>query len=138
MKTILIILGLFLFTGFTAFAQDDDAEGNELIRQKMNEFIQKRLGLSKAESEKFTPVFIRYFKEWRETLRVHRGDNLVRNQKVAELQIRYRTEFRQILGEKRANQVYRQQKIFVDELINAQRRQQRDPRPNKKTGLLLQ
>ena len=64
MKKILLILTLALFAGFIAQAQDND---NDRIRDKMREFIQKRLSLTRNEAERFTPVFVRYFTEWRQT-----------------------------------------------------------------------
>jgi len=116
MKKILLIL-LFSFTSVVSvFAQDDDDQGNEKIRDRMNEFIQKRLDLSKEEAEKFSPVFLRYFKEWRQTLRQYKGDRLVLQQKIVDLRLRYRTEFRGILGERRGDKVYQQQEIFIQEL----------------------
>jgi hypothetical protein len=111
MKKFLLILTLALLAGFTTKAQEDD---NDKIRDKMREFIQKRLNLSKNEAEKFTPVFIRYFREWRQNIR--EPDILLRDQKIAEIKVRYRTEFREIVGDKRSNEVYRQQKIFIDNL----------------------
>ncbi len=115
MRKILLILSLLFVTGFS-FAQDDDDHGNEKIRDKMNEYIQKRLNLSKDESKKFTPVFLNYFKEWRQTIRSNRGDKLVLQQKVVDLRLRYRTQFREILGEQRGNQVFNQQDRFIQEL----------------------
>lgn len=111
MKKFLLILTLALLAGFTSKAQEDD---NDKIRDKMREFIQKRLNLSKNEAEKFTPVFIRYFREWRQNIR--EPDILLRDQKITEIKIRYRTEFREIIGEKRSNDVYKQQRIFIDNL----------------------
>ena len=90
MKKILLILGWLFLSAAPLLAQDDDdqEEGAEKIRDKMNEFIQKRLDLSKDESSKFTPVFIRYFQEWRQTLRDTKGlPTLDRQQKVIELQV---------------------------------------------------
>ncbi len=118
MKKLLIILTLSLFTGFNAFSQEEEtpAEGYEKIRDKMSEYIQKRLHLSKAESEKFSPVFLRYFKEWRTTIRENRGDRLVLQQKIVDLRLRYRSEFRDILGEKRGGQVFDHQEIFIREI----------------------
>src|SRR5512143_1581213 len=109
MKKILLILTLALFAGFASKAQDDD---NDKIRDKMREFIQRRLNLTRNEAEHFSPVFVRYFKEWRQTLRDNRGDVLVRQQRIAELRIRYRTEFKDIVGEKRSNEVFRKQEEF--------------------------
>src|ERR1043165_7972234 len=102
MKKFLLILTLALFAGFVVKAQDDD---NDKIRDKMREFIQRRLDLSRNEAERFTPVFIRYFREWRQTLKENREDVLVRQQKIVHLRIRYRTEFREIVGEKRSNEI---------------------------------
>ena len=113
MKQFLLILTLALLTGFSLKAQDD---GNDKIRDKMREFIQKRLDLSRNEAERFTPVFIRYFREWKQTLQENRNDGLVRQQRIIELRLRYRTEFRDIVGEKRSNDVYKQQDVFVREI----------------------
>jgi hypothetical protein len=119
MKRLLVILSLLLVSTVKLFAQDDDDqnEGNEKIRDKMNEFIQKRLDLSKDEADKFTPVFIRYFKEWRQTLRNSKDlPVLDRQQKIIDLQVRYRTQFREIIGEKRGDQVFEHQRRFIDEI----------------------
>lgn len=137
MKKFLLILTLALFAGFAAKAQDDD---NDKIRDKMREFIQKRLNLSKNEAERFTPVFIRYFREWRQTLRENKDDGLVRQQKIVDLRLRYRTEFREIVGEKRSNEVYKQQDIFVQEITRIKREQikaRKDELPTKRNRSYL-
>ena len=136
MKRIIIILTLG-FISFAAFAQDDAQ--NDKIRDRMQEFIQKRIGLNRNEAQRFAPVFVRYFKEWRQTLREHRTDQLLRQQKIAELRIRYRTEFTQIVGEKRSNAIFREQERFIDELENI-RRERNDSRQStpKRLNLLNQ
>lgn len=127
MKKLILILLLSFTAGFASFAQDDNEhEGNERIRDRMNEFIQKRLDLTKEESAKFSPVFLKYFKEWRQTLRENKGDKLVLQQKIVELRLKYRTEFREIIGEKRGDRVYQQQELFIKEL--------RDIRNNRLEG----
>ncbi|HLF46471.1 MAG TPA: hypothetical protein VI548_08605 [Chitinophagaceae bacterium] len=131
MKKIIFILTLTLFSGFASQAQDDH---NDKIRDKMREFIQKRLNLSRNEAERFSPVFVRYFTEWRHALRENK-DNLIREQKVVELKIRYRNEFREIVGEKRSSEVYKQQDVFIDQLKRMREEQiknRRDDRPNKR------
>ena len=138
MKKILLILTLALLAGFTLKAQDD---GNDKIRDKMREFIQKRLSLSRNEAVRFTPVFIRYFREWKQTLQENRGDGLVRQQRIIELRLRYRTEFRDIVGEKRSNDVYKQQDIFVREIKEMREEQiksRRGDRPNRTFRTLIQ
>src|SRR6266542_3938043 len=104
MKKYFIILFLF-FTGLATYAQDG-MEGNDKgakIRDRMNEYIQDRLSLSRKEAEKFTPVFLRYFQEFRQVHQDYKGDNLILKQKIIDLRIRYRSEFRQIMDEPRAN-----------------------------------
>jgi hypothetical protein len=127
MKRLLIILSLLFVTSARLWAQDDDDQdgGNEKIRDKMSEFIQKRLDLSKDEAEKFAPVFIRYFKEWRQTLRETKGlPVLDRQQKIVDLQLRYRNQFREIVGEKRGDQVFNHQRKFMDEIIRIRKERQ--------------
>jgi hypothetical protein len=116
MKRFLLIVSLFLVTGTSLFAQDDDNDGNEKIRDRMNEYIQKRLNLSNDEAKKFSPIFLQYFKEWRQTLRDNKGDRLILQQKIVDLRLRYRTQFREILGEQRGNQVFGHQEKFIQEL----------------------
>jgi hypothetical protein len=118
MKKLLFILSLLFVTSVRLFAQDDDEnDGNEKIRDKMNEFIQKRLALSKDEAEKFTPVFIRYFREWRQTLRENRAlPRLDLQQKIIDVRLRYRNQFREIIGENRGDKVFDHQERFIQEV----------------------
>jgi hypothetical protein len=106
----------------------------------MTEFVQRRLNLNKNEAEKFSPIFLRYFKEWRTTLRNFKSDRLILQQKIVELRLRYRTEFKDIIGEKRSNEVYRQQEIFIQEVKRMRDEQQRrrDPRNNRRTRSLTE
>ncbi|MEQ1677238.1 MAG: hypothetical protein ABL876_11085 [Chitinophagaceae bacterium] len=129
MKKILFILSLFLVTSNALMAQDD-----EKIRDKMREYIQQRMRLTANEAERFTPIFLRYFKEWRSTLRENLGDRLVLQQKVAELRIRYRTEFREILGERRSNEVYIHQEKFIRELKDIIKQERMQTRPGRRNG----
>ena len=133
MKKLFFILSLLLVTSVPLFAQEDgdDNDGNEKIRDKMNEYVQKRLDLSKDEAEKFTPVFLKYFREWRQTLRENKGDKLILQQRIVELRLRYRTQFRDIIGEKRGNQVFNHQDAFVREVIrvNVERNRNNPNRP---------
>ncbi|HEX6845390.1 MAG TPA: hypothetical protein VF144_00360 [Chitinophagaceae bacterium] len=130
MKKYLLILTLALLADFSSKAQDD---GKDKIRDKMREFIQKRLNLTRNEAERFTPVFIRYFREWKQTLHDNRADVLVRQQKIIELRLRYRTEFRDIVGEKRSNDVYKQQDIFIREIKEMREEQIRVRRTERPT-----
>jgi hypothetical protein len=110
MKNYFIILILF-FSGLACYAQDEGDDKGGKIRDRMNEYIQDRLGLSKREAEKFSPVFLKYFQEFKQIRRENRTDNLVLKQKVIDLRIRYRNEFRQIMDEPRANKVF----VYEDE-----------------------
>jgi hypothetical protein len=115
MKKLLLILSLIFIAAVHCYAQDENSD-NEKIRDKMTEFIQKRLNLSKNEAERFTPVFLRYFREWRTALRENKGDMLMKQQKIVEIRLRYRNEFKEIVGERRSNEIYVQQEIFITKL----------------------
>ena len=132
MKRFLLILSLSFITSTSLFAQDDDNDGgNEKIRDKMNEYIQKRLNLSDDEAKKFSPVFLNYFKEWRQTIKDNRGDKLILQQKIVDLRLRYRVQFREIVGEKKGNQVFNQQDNFIRELKDL-RRDRLGDRPSRR------
>ena len=133
MKKIFYIL-IFVFSlTSVSFAQDEQHDGSRL-REKMVEYIQDKLALTKSEAEKFTPVFIDYFKELRKTNQDFKGDRLVLQQKVAELRLRYREQFKPIVGEKRSNDVYTYEREFIkkaqEELHD--RLQTRQEKPGKK------
>lgn len=119
MKKWLLILFLFLLPGFAALAQNDEEPAQDAgkIQERMKEYIQAKLGLSKAESEKFTPIFVRYFREFVQTHRQNKSDRLVLQQKIIELRLRYRGEFRQIMDEQRANKVFKYEDDFRKETI---------------------
>ena len=116
MKKILFILSLLLITSTIIFAQND--EGDDRIRDKMREYIQLRMRLTRGEAERFTPVFVRYFNEWRNTLKENRTDRLILQQKVVELRLRYRGQFKEIIGDRRSNEVFEHQERFIKELKN--------------------
>ncbi|MBM3415389.1 MAG: hypothetical protein FJY20_02870 [Bacteroidetes bacterium] len=129
MKKWLIISLLIIAPGVTVMAQNDNegpAPQENKIRERMQEYIQKRLNLNRSEAEKFTPVFIRYFREFAQTHRTYRGDRLVLQQKIIDLRLRYRTEFRQIMDEQRANQVFKHEDDFRREAIQIIRENRRD------------
>jgi len=111
MKKLFFILSLFLFIATSLKAQED-----EKIRDKMREYIQQRMRLTQNEAERFAPVFLRYFREWRTTLKDNQKDRLILQQKIVELRIRYRTEFKEIVGERRSNEIYEHQEKFIREL----------------------
>ena len=142
MKKWLFILLLFLLPGFAAFAQEDEAgqEGGK-IPERMREYVQDRLGLSRQEAEKFSPVFLRYFREFAQTHRENKGDRLILQQKIIELRVRYRGEFRQILDEQKANKVY----VYEDEfrkkaidIIRENKRMRLETRPLRRNRVLFQ
>ena len=136
MKKYLLILSLFILTGITVFAQDDNDDRGGKLQERMREYIQKKLNLTKNEAERFSPVFLRYIMELRKTHRENISDKPVLQLKIAELRLRYRNEFRQILDEQRANKVYEYQRDFEEkiklELIN-----RRGERINRRTQAII-
>ena len=121
---------LTLVPGLSVLAQTTDAEEptaqESKIRDRMQEYIQSRLNLSRGEAEKFTPIFVRYFREFAQTHRSFKSDRLVLQQKIIDLRLRYRTEFRQIMDEKRANQVFKHEDDFRKEAIQIIRENRRE------------
>ena len=138
MKKWLLIWCLFLLPGLAAFSQEDDPapEGGK-IQERMREYIQKNLGLSKSEAQRFSPIFLRYFREFAQTHRQNKGDRLVLQQKIIELRLRYRGEFRQIMDEQRANKVYHFEDEFRKEAIRILKENRRDRVPPRRTRAVL-
>jgi hypothetical protein len=106
-----LIIAILSLTAIVTYAQNAEEEKGGKIRDRMVEYIQDRLGLSRSESEKFTPVFLRYFQEFHQIRQQNKDDRLVLQQKIVDLRIRYRDQFRQIMDEPRANKVF----IYEDE-----------------------
>ena len=121
MKRFFLILSIVLASACAVMAQEDelpDNEGANKLQQRMAVYIQKRLGLTKGEAEKFSPIFLRYIIELRKTHRDNRADKPMLQLKVAELRIRFRNEFRQIMDEQRANKIYDYQREFELKVID--------------------
>ena len=134
MKRILYILGFLIFTATTSIAQNDEGQGSK-IRERMTEYIQKRLSLSKPEAEKFGPIFLDYFNQLRKTNQEYKGDRLVLQQKIVELRLNYRNQFKTIVGERKSNDVFVYERDFINEIkeIRNERSQNRkDDNRNKR------
>lgn len=114
MKKYLVIISLFLITGFSVVGQEDDVADDKMgkLQQRMTEYIQKKLNLTRGEAEKFRPVFVRYLLELRKTHREFKGDRPVLQLKIAELRVKVRNECRDILDEPRANKIFEYQREF--------------------------
>jgi hypothetical protein len=133
MKKIFFILGLLIFSGITVMAQDGGINDNDKMQGKMKEYLQKRLGLTKNEAEKFGPVFGRYLVELRKSHHDF-SDPLIRQQRIAELRVRFRDEFKPILGEQRAGKVFVAEQEFLQratEILNNRRERLDDNRLRK-------
>jgi hypothetical protein len=139
MKKIVFIFCFVMFTLTQSFAQDDDPGGK--IQERMTEYIQKRLGLSSAEAERFSPVFLNYFNDLRKTNQDNKNDRLVLQQKIVELRLNYRNQFKNIMGEKKSNDVFVYERDFIQEVKDIRRERLQggggnDKPGNKKRGLL--
>jgi len=131
MKKLLFILLLFAFTGINVYAQDNDDDRGGKLQQRMKEWVQKRLNLSKNEAEKFSPVFLRYITDLRRTHRENNTDKPLLQLKVAEVRLQYRNEFRQILDEQRANKVFDCQREFENKIIDEMKNRQLENKNNR-------
>ena len=113
MKKIFYLFIFFFTLSGGSFAQEDQPGDLAPMRERMIEYIQQKLNLTKSEAERFGPVFIDYFKELRRTNHDYKSDRLVLQQKVAELRLRYRDQFKPIIGEKRSNDVFTHEREFI-------------------------
>jgi len=140
MKKWLLILFVFLLPGFAALAQNEEpVKDAGKIQERMREYIQKKLGLSRGETERFSPVFVRYFREFAQTHKQNKGDRLVMQQKIIELRLRYRGEFRQIMDEQRANKVFQYEDNFRQEAIKIIKENRGDrTQPRRSRAVMLQ
>ena len=139
MKRYLLILTLILFTGFSLAAQEDDNAAEDRggkLQQRMKEYIQKRLNLSKAETERFSPIFLRYIVELRRTHRENRADKPMLQLRIAELRVRFRDEFRQIMDEQRANKVFVYQREFENKVRQEIQERKLERGPTRRNQLL--
>jgi len=127
MKIILYLFSFFILST-TALGQDDTGQGAK-IRERMTEYIQKRLSLSKSEAEKFGPVYLNYFNEVRKINQEYKGDKLVLQQKIVEVKLNYRDQFKTIVGEKKSNDVFIYEREFINEI-----RELRNERSQNKPG----
>lgn len=132
------LLILFIFSSFVAFSQNEEPTREAgKIQERMREYIQNKLNLSRAESEKFSPVFLRYFREFAQTHKKERGDRLVLQQKIIELRLHYRGEFKQIMDEQRANKVFQYEDNFRQEAIRIIKENRGDRVPPRRTRAIL-
>ncbi len=139
MKKWIVILFLLVVPGFTLLAQDEETAPQEgKIQERMRTYIQNKLHLNKNEAEKFTPIFIRYFRDFVQTHRENKGDRLVLQQKVVELRLRYRGEFKQILDEQRANKVYVYEDQFRKEVVEMIKERRREAKPIRRNRAMFQ
>lgn len=132
------LLILFIFSGFAGFSQNEEPTKEVgKIQERMREYIQNKLNLSRAESEKFSPVFLRYFRDFAQTHKKERGDRLILQQKIIELRLHYRGEFKQIMDEQRANKVFQYEDNFRQEAIRIIKENRGDRLPPRRSKAIL-
>jgi hypothetical protein len=117
MKKWLLILSLFIFPVISVFGQDEEPDEPEVggkIQQRMQEYIESRLKLSKDEAVKFRPIFLRYFREFGKAHKEFKSnrDKLEFQRKIIDIRLRYRTEFRQAINEQKADDIFKHEDKF--------------------------
>ena len=140
MKKYLVILGLLLLSTFTVMAQEDVANDDDRggkLQQRMKEYVQKRLNLSKAEAERFSPIFMRYVVELRRTHRENKVDREMLKLRVAEVRVKFRNEFRQVMDEQRANRVFEYQREFEVKVIEEIQTRKMENKPLRRNRALI-
>ena len=136
MKTLLLLFSFLTLLSFPSFSQDEDGASGTEVREKMQEYLRKRLNLSKNEAERFGPVFLNYFNDLRKTNDAYKGDRLKLQQKIVDLKLRYREQFKNIMGEKRSNDVFDYERDFLKEVRELHKERLLNQRDNRgKKGL---
>jgi hypothetical protein len=140
-KCVIILITVLTFLPGLSFGQDEQQPGikESKIQERMREYIQNKLSLSRGEAERFTPLFVRYFHEFAQTHRAYRDDRLVLQQKIIELRLHYRTEFRQIMDEQRANKVFKYEDEFRQEVVRILKENRQDRmKPIRRDRMLVE
>lgn len=114
MKKIFYIL-IFCFSLQTSFAQDE-GPGAARLKEKMVEYIQEKMGLSKGEAERFQPLFMDYLRQLQQTKMDHKNDRLLLQQKVIDVRLKFRDKIKPFVGEKRSNDVFTYEREFVEKV----------------------
>ena len=126
MKKLLYIL-IFVVTLQPAFAQDDPP-GAARLKEKMVEYIQQKMSLSKTEAERFQPLFMDYLNQLRQVKQEYKDDRLQLQKKVIDVRIKFREQLKPVVGEKRSNEVFTYEREFVEKVQDA-RKQRLEERP---------
>jgi hypothetical protein len=113
MKRIFYIFSFLFLTTLSSVAQDD---GGNKVLERMQEYLQKKLNLSKSEAERFSPIFLNYFNDLKETNQEFKGDRLRLQKEIIDLRLRYREQFKPIMGEKRSNDVFVYEREFIKQV----------------------
>ena len=129
MKKWILIFSLIFFSGAVIAQNEDGQPEGSKIQERMREYVQNKLGLSRAEAERFSPIFLRYMREFKHTHQANKSDRLVLQQKIIELRLRYRGEFRQIMDEQKANRVYKIEDDFRQEVVRILKENKREHKP---------
>ena len=104
----------------------DGAPGKKMA-ERMAMFIERKMRLSAQERNEFMPTFLRYEKEYRDTLRSNRQDRLLLQQRLIDLQVRYRKEFAPLVGDRRVIEIYDLQQYFIRTLRDLQQERRGGP-----------
>jgi hypothetical protein len=112
-KLFYVLVLVFSLTGVSNAQSLVDNSGVGRIREKLVQYVEEKLSLSKDETTRFEPVYINYLHDLRSTNQQYKGDKLVLQDKVVELRLRYRDQFKPIIGEKRSNDVFVHEREFV-------------------------
>jgi len=139
MKKWLLILSLFIFPAVTVFGQqpeEDDEPAGGKVQQRMQEYIETKLNLTKDEAGKFRPIFIRYLREFVKARREFKlnGDKLDFQRKIIDMRLRYRSEFRQAIPEQKANEVFKHEdgfRIRAKQILKENRLDRQPVKPTK-------
>ena len=112
-KLFYVLVLVFSLSGVSNAQSLVDNSGVGRIREKLVQYVEDKLTLSRDETSRFEPIYMNYLRDLRSTNQQYKGDKLVLQDKVVELRLRYRDQFKPIIGEKRSNDVFVYEREFV-------------------------
>ena len=112
-KLFYVLVFVFSLTGVSNAQSLVDNSGVGRIREKLVQYVEDKLALTRDETSRFEPIYMNYLRDLRNTNQEYRGDKLVLQDKVVELRLRYRDQFKPIIGDKRSNEVFVHEREFV-------------------------
>ena len=131
MRKLILILFLFLSSICICNAQDGNKE-KEKIEAVRTAYITNQLNLTPEESQKFWPIYNRYFSEVKKAQQESPNDIVAFQEKLVNIRKKYKADFKSVLGtDERVNKVYTTETKFISMLQNELKSRHGNSKPDQ-------